>query len=144
MGDIYIYFWLAIMVGLIIFEAMTAQIVALWFIGGSLVSLILAIFNVHIAIQIVAFLIISITLMIFINPILKKLNKNKELKTNAEELTEEVGLVIKDIPTDDIGEVKVKYQIWNAVSENNEPIEKGKKVSIVKIEGNKLVVKVKE
>lgn len=144
MGDIYIYFWLAIMVGLIIFEAMTAQIVALWFIGGSLVSLILAIFNVHIAIQIVAFLIISITLMIFINPILKKLNKNKELKTNAEELTEEVGLVIKDIPTDDIGEVKVKYQIWNAVSENNEPIEKGKKVSIVKIEGNKLVVKEKE
>ena len=75
---------------------------------------------------------------------LKKLNKNKELKTNAEELTEEVGLVIKDIPTDDIGEVKVKYQIWNAVSENNEPIEKGKKVSIVKIEGNKLVVKEKE
>lgn len=144
MGDIYIYFWLAIMVGLIIFEAMTAQIVALWFIGGSLVSLILAIFNVHIAIQIVAFLIISITLMIFINPILKKLNKNKELKTNAEELTEEVGLVIKDIPTDDIGEVKVKYQVWNAVSENNEPIEKGKKVSIVKIEGNKLVVKEKE
>lgn len=144
MGDIYIYFWLAIMVGLIIFEAMTAQIVALWFIGGSLVSLILAIFNVHIAIQIAAFLIISITLMIFINPILKKLNKNKELKTNAEELTEEVGLVIKDIPTDDIGEVKVKYQIWNAVSENNEPIEKGKKVSIVKIEGNKLVVKEKE
>lgn len=144
MGDIYIYFWLAILVGLIIFEAMTAQIVALWFIGGSLVSLILAIFNVHIAIQIVAFLIISITLMIFINPILKKLNKNKELKTNAEELTEEVGLVIKDIPTDDIGEVKVKYQVWNAVSENNEPIEKGKKVSIVKIEGNKLVVKEKE
>lgn len=144
MGDIYIYFWLAIMVGLIIFEAMTAQIVALWFIGGSLVSLILAIFNVHIAIQIAAFLIISITLMIFINPILKKLNKNKELKTNAEELTEEVGLVIKDIPIDDIGEVKVKYQIWNAVSENNEPIEKGKKVSIVKIEGNKLVVKEKE
>ena len=144
MGDIYIYFWLAIMVGLIIFEAMTAQIVALWFIGGSLVSLILAIFNVHIAIQIAAFLIVSIALMIFINPILKKLNKNKELKTNAEELTEEVGLVVKDIPTDDIGEVKVKYQIWNAISENNEPIEKGKKVSIVKIEGNKLVVKEKE
>jgi membrane protein implicated in regulation of membrane protease activity len=144
MGEIYIYFWLAIMVGLIIFEAMTAQIVALWFIGGSLVALILAIFNVHIAIQIAAFLIVSIALMICINPILKKLNKNKELKTNAEELTEEVGLVVKDIPTDDIGEVKVKYQIWNAISENNEPIEKGKKVSILKIEGNKLVVKEKE
>ena len=139
MGDIYIYFWLAIMVGLIIFEAMTAQIVALWFIGGSLVSLILAIFNVHIAIQIVAFLIISITLMIFINPILKKLNKNKELKTNAEELTEEVGLVIKDIPTDDIGEVKVtkrgyKNEPTTVFDVFSEPKNKKLKTSKIKLE----------
>ena len=82
--------------------------------------------------------------MFFTKPLIKKINSKNDFKTNAEELTEEIGVVVKDIPVDDIGEVKVKYQIWNAISENNEPIEKGKKVSIVKIEGNKLVVKVKE
>ena len=75
---------------------------------------------------------------------IQKINSKNNFKTNAEELTEEIGVVVKDIPVDDIGEVKVKYQVWNAISENNEPIEEGKKVSIVKIEGNKLVVKVKE
>lgn len=144
MSDLYIYMWLIFIVGLIAFEAITAQIVALWFIGGALISLILAIFNVPFVFQAIAFVVVSIALLFFTKPLIKKINSKNDFKTNAEELTEEIGVVVKDIPVDDIGEVKVKYQVWNAISENNEPIEEGKKVSIVKIEGNKLVVKEKE
>lgn len=144
MSDLYIYIWLSFIIGLIVLEAITAQIVALWFIGGALVSLILAIFNVPFVFQAVAFVVVSIGLLFLTKPLIKKINLKNDFKTNAEELTEETGVVVKSIPTDDIGEVKVKYQIWNAISENNEPISEEKKVSIIKIEGNKLVVKEKK
>ena len=144
MNDLYIYIWLIFIIALVAFEAITAQIVALWFIGGALAALLLAIFNVPFVFQAIAFVVVSIALLFLTKPLVKKINLKNDFKTNAEELTEEVGVVVKSIPMDDIGEVKVKYQTWNAVSENNEPISEGKKVSIVRIEGNKLVVKEKE
>ena len=142
--DVYIYIWLFALIGLIVFEALTAQIVALWFIVASAVSLILAICGVPFWIQGVTFGVVSMALLIFSQPLIKKLAAKKELKTNAEELTEEVGVVVKEIPTDDIGEVKVKYQVWNEISENNTPISVGTKVEIVEILGNKLIVRIKK
>lgn len=142
--DVYIYIWLFALIGLILFEAFTAQIVALWFIIAALVTLILALCGVPLGIQIAAFIILSIGLLIFTLPLVKKISAKKELKTNAEELKEEVGVVVKAIPTDDIGEVKVKYQVWNAISEDNCPISEGTKVEIVEILGNKLIVKIKK
>ena len=61
MSDLYIYMWLIFIVGLIAFEAITAQIVALWFIGGALISLILAIFNVPFVFQAIAFVVVSVS-----------------------------------------------------------------------------------
>ena len=88
MSDLYIYMWLIFIVGLIAFEAITAQIVALWFIGGALISLILAIFNVPFVFQAIAFVVVSIALLFFTKPLIKKINSKNNFKTNAEEQTE--------------------------------------------------------
>jgi ATP-dependent RNA helicase CshB len=67
--------------------------------------------------------------------------KRNEAKTNVDSLIGEVATVTKEIVPDDRGEVKIKGQYWLAISADNSQIEAGKKVSILAIEGNKLIVK---
>ena len=83
----------------------------------------------------------SILLIIFTRPLIAKYLKRNESRTNVDSLIGEVATVTKDILPDDRGEAKLKGQYWLAVSASNEKIEADSKVTIVAIEGAKLIVK---
>jgi membrane protein implicated in regulation of membrane protease activity len=120
---------------------MTVEIISIYFTGGALVSMALSLFGVPLEWQILTFCVVSIILIIFTRPIVARYLKRNESKTNVDTLIGDVATVTKEILPDERGEVKIKGQYWLAVSANNDIIEFGSKVSILAIEGAKLIVK---
>ena len=133
--------WLIIAVVFLVVEAMTVEIVSIWFTAASIVSMILALCNLDLAWQIGGFAVTSILLIIFTRPLVAKYLQKNESKTNVESLIGNVATVTKVILPDDRGEVKVKGQYWLAISTDNKEIKENTKVSILAIEGAKLIVK---
>ena len=137
-------FWLVVAVLFLIVEFATVELVSVWFSGAAIVSMIISLCGLSLEWQILAFCLVSILLIVFTRPIVAKHLKRNESKTNVDTLIGEVATVTKDILPDDRGEVKIKGQYWLAISSTNEKIEANKKVSILAIEGAKLIVKLYE
>lgn len=133
--------WLSIAIFFIIMEGLTVELISIWFTGGSLVAMIIALLNIPIGWQIAAFCIVSVILIIFTRPIVARYLKRNESKTNIDCLIGEIATITKEIIPDERGEAKVKGQYWLAVSHDNSQINVGEKVSILAIEGAKLIVK---
>ena len=133
--------WLVVMIGFLIAEALTVGLVGIWFAGGALVAVILSLLEVSPLIQIIVFFAVSICLLVFTRKIfVEKLNTGKE-NTNVDALIGETGQVISTIYPMEIGQVKIKGQVWSALADDSLlTIEEGTYVTIKAIEGVKLVV----
>ncbi len=134
--------WFAIFLALITVEALTADLLTIWFMPGAAVCVILAALEVPVPIQVAVFFAVSIVMLILSKTVLKKyFIQKKNGKTNLDLIIGEVGIVVEDI--DNIaakGCVKVKFQLWTARAADSEAIIKaGDKVKIIAIEGVKLI-----
>ena len=136
--------WIIIIVLGIILEEATSTLVSIWFSISAAVSLVFAIADFSVYIQIIVFAALSLILVLATRPLVKKLTHNSEVKTNVDKLYGMVGTVTKTIEPDDKGSVKVDFQEWTAISVNNKLIEEKTKVVIKGIVGNKLIVDVVE
>ena len=136
--------WLTVSIFFLIVEWMTVELISIWFTGAGLIAMALSLFNLEIGWQLAAFCVVSIILIVFTRPIVARYLKRNELRTNVDSLIGEVATVTKEILPDDRGEVKIRGQYWLAMSSDNNQIELGKKVSILAIEGAKLIVKIYE
>ena len=67
------------------------------------------------------------------------MSKSSE-ETNIYALKGQTGKVVKEIPADGHGYVKVESEEWSAKSFTNIPIKMGRKVEILNVTGNKLLV----
>ncbi|NLL68553.1 MAG: NfeD family protein [Clostridiaceae bacterium] len=141
MESFYVYTWLGLIVLLIAIEAATVSLTTIWLAGGAIVAFVFSLFNLPLWTQITAFLATSILLLVYTRPIALKYFKVGIQRTNTDALIGETGLVIMDISEYKAGQVKVRGQIWTAVSESGDSIQTGTEVLIVAIEGVKLVVK---
>lgn len=123
-------------------EAMTAQLVSIWFVIGALASLIASFFGADQLVQIIVFIAVSVLALVITRPLVKKYINPKKECTNADKVLGQIGIVVEDI--DNIsatGQVKADGKIWTARSIDNSLISKEKRVKIEKIEGVKLIVK---
>lgn len=136
-----IIIWLVLMVAFLAAEALTVGLISIWFAGGALVALILAFFNIAPLIQVIAFFAASICLLVFTRKIfVEKLNTGKE-QTNVDALIGEIGQVIATINPMEVGQVKIKGQVWSALADDQLlTIEEGSYVTVKAIEGVKLIV----
>lgn len=134
------WIWLGVIIASVIIEASTFALVAVWFMPAALVSLILALFNVPVAVQFVVFAILSAAFLIFMKPIFKKFLKIKPTATNADIVIGEKGVVVEKIDNiNATGAVKVDGKVWTARSSSGGSFEKGEIVTIDSIEGVKLI-----
>ncbi|MGB3366347.1 MAG: NfeD family protein [Acidaminobacteraceae bacterium] len=133
--------WTVLIIAFIVIEGLTLGLTSIWFAAGSLVALVLSLFNVPIYIQIVGFLGTATILLIYTRPIAKDFLKIGGTKTNADGLIGEVGQVIIEIAQFKTGQVKVKGQIWTAIDIEKKGIEENSSVEIMEIEGVKLIVR---
>ncbi|MCC8105458.1 MAG: NfeD family protein [Clostridiales bacterium] len=137
------FVWLALLVVLLAIEAITLGLTTIWFAGGALVAFILAIFQMDMLVQIAAFCVVSVLLLIFTRPAAARWLNRDRIKTNAQSLIGETAVVTEKV--DNLaasGQVQVHGQYWTARAEEpSETIEKGKNVEIRQISGVKLIVK---
>lgn len=135
-------FWAAAIILFGIAEAVTAQLVSIWFLIGAIAALIAAFCGANLIIQIIVFIAVSILALVITRPLVKKYINPKKEHTNADRVIGQVGIVAEDI--DNIratGQVKADGKIWTARATDNSIIPSGCEVIIEKIDGVKLIVK---
>jgi membrane protein implicated in regulation of membrane protease activity len=134
------FFWIAVIVLAVFAEAMTASLVAIWFMPSALVATVLAFFRVPVSVQILVFAILSALFIIFSKTILGETLRVKSTPTNADAVIGEEAVVTERICNlENKGLVKVRGQLWSARSADGAELEEGETVSVVSIEGVKLI-----
>lgn len=133
--------WLILAVVFAVVEAISLGITSVWFVFGALVAMVLAMFGAPVPAQIVVFLVVSIVLLILTRPILVKKFKLGKEKTNIDEIIGKTGVVKEKIVNiEGKGQVVLDGVTWSARSIGGEDIDEGKKVTVHKIEGVKVIV----
>jgi membrane protein implicated in regulation of membrane protease activity len=134
------FFWIAVIVLSVIWEAMTATLVAVWFMPSALIATVLSFFNVPIFVQILVFAILSALFIIFSKTIFNKTLRLRYTPTNADTVIGENAVVTEEICNlENRGLVKVRGQIWSARSADGTVLAPGEIVSVISIEGVKLI-----
>ncbi len=136
-----VYFWAALTVVLIIIEALTVQLVTIWFAVGSLAAVVANLLGADILWQFIIFTAVSLLVLLLTRPYVKKIVERHTEPTNADRVIGETAIVTEKI--DNIsgkGQVKVGSVVWTARSEDGSIIEENESVTVEKIEGVKVIV----
>ena len=134
-------FWLVLAVVLGVIEAITPQLVSIWFALGAVGGCVTSLITDKIWIQIIVAVVITVVALILTRPLAKRITTVKKTNTNSDRNIGKTAVVIADI--DNLkaqGQVKVGYTVWSAKSINDTVITKDTKVIVKSIEGAKLVV----
>jgi membrane protein implicated in regulation of membrane protease activity len=134
--------WVAVLITAVVVEALTADLVAIWFFPAALVALILAFFPVPPIVQALVFLLMGAALIVATRPLCRRFVNGKKEKTNAEALVGKLCCVTEEINNiAEQGEVKIGGLCWSARAEDGRVIPVGTEVTVVEIRGVKLIVK---
>jgi membrane protein implicated in regulation of membrane protease activity len=137
--------WVAVGIICFIIEIFTPGFLFMSFgIGAILTGVVESIFTLEAPYQILIFAVITFLVFISMRKLGKKLISESVEETNIYALKGKDGKVVKEIPADGKGYVKIGSEEWSAVSIEGIKIAKEEKVVIEKVEGNKLIVKKKE
>ena len=138
----YEIFWLVAFGALLLIELLTLGLTTVWFAVGALAAFLLAVINVPLPLQIVAFIGVSVLMLVFARPMMTKYLNSKTTKTNAESLVGNKARVL--IPVNNLkseGQVMVNGMEWTARSTKDEvPFPKDEMVKIVGISGVKQII----
>jgi len=137
--------WLILLAVLIFVEVITLGLTTIWFAGGALVAFIVSLFYDNLILEITLFFVISLALLIFTRPVVKKYLNSTRIKTNYEAIIGKEAYVTATIDNEKgTGLAVVDGQEWSARSVDGSIIEKGSKVTVENISGVKLMVKIKK
>lgn len=138
-------FWLIVFVILLLVEIATMGLTTIWFAGGALVAFLMAYIGFGVVAQVLAFLLVSILLLVLTRPIAVRFFNQEREKTNAESLIGQKAIVKEEINTlQATGRVEVNGMEWSAKTEESEIIETDTIVWIRGIQGVKLIVEKEE
>lgn len=137
-----VIFWVAAIILFLVVEAATAGLTCIWFALGSVAALLTAWLRGPIWLQIVWFLVVSVSALLLTRPLARKFINGRKTPTNADRAIGRIGIVTETI--DNIaasGAVKLDGQVWTARSADGEIIAMGERVEALEIRGVKLIVK---
>lgn len=133
--------WLIIGVICVIVEIFDPAVFFISFGIAGLITSPLSTLGIPVWSQILIFGILSFVVFLFMRKVYEKLFQKEKTETNVYALVGKQGIVITRIPQDGRGEVKVGGEIWTAIAKDNLEINNTEKVTVLSIEGNKLIVK---
>ena len=135
-------FWIVLLVVLIIIEAVTAQLVTIWFAAGAAAALVAELCGLEQWLQWVIFIAVSAVALVATRPLVKKITNKTVQPTNADRCIGQTAVVTEDIINiDGKGQVNVNGVTWTARSSDGSVIKKDERVTVEKIEGVKLIVR---
>ena len=137
------WIWLAVIVITAVVELVTTELVSIWFTFGAIIPFVLATTNaVGFEWQILIFVVVSAVLILSLRNVTKKfLLKNANYKSNVDSLVGKQCRMLAKTDFETVGCVKINDVEWSAVSVDGKKIEKDEIVEVVKVNGNKLMVK---
>ena len=130
--------WLIVVILLAIIEAMTVNLVTVWFIISGIITMFLSFFLSDLISQFAVFVLLGILLMLLTKPFIEEIKKNKEEKLNLERIIGMQGVVIKEIKKNVVGEVKADGKVWSAISDKRITVDSD--IIVEEIHGVKLLV----
>ena len=137
----YAIIWLVLLVAFLIVEAVTVTTVSLWFAGGALAALVVALVSGPVWLQVALFLAVSAVLLACLRPLVRKHFTPKIHSTNVDAVVGQRGYVTVSIDNDAAsGTVKLGGMEWTARSADGKRIEAGTLVEVCRIEGVKAIV----
>ena len=142
MQEYMIWIWLGIFVLSFILEAITQDLVSIWFGLGALVCVCISGFTEW-WVQLIVFVAVSAFALLATRPLVKKILDRNERKTNSDDYVGQKVKTITDVTKFDGGEVKLNGIVYTAIlmEDSDETIEKDIVVEVVAIKGNRLVIK---
>ena len=132
-----IILWSMVIAGTLLLEFFTVDFFACCFSLGALVSLILAICEVDVVWQLVVFFAVTIVAICATRPLVKKLMKKPTVPTNVDQNFGKTARLLADV-VDGVSSIKINDVVWTAVCDAE--LKKNDTVSIVRVEGNKMIV----
>lgn len=135
--------WLIIAFLVVVIDIVTSSFIFMWFSIGAVAAIILSLIGLSMEVQILAFLIIGIIMVSIGYPWAKKKFKVDKNRTLLMEETYIGKVMTAEKDLEEKGEIKVGGIYWTAYNKG-EKINKGDRFTITGIEGNKLIVKLKE
>ncbi len=133
--------WIAAIVIFGVVEAMTAGLVSIWFVIGSVAGLVTAVCGGKIWLQAVVFFVVSIAALIATRPLVARMSKKDNVATNADRVLGGLGRVTETIDnTIPTGAVYIDGKTWSARSEDGSVIKTGQMVRVSRMEGVRLFV----
>lgn len=132
-------FWAIVTVTMAILEIIIPGLVTIWFACSGLVLVLISEMVKNSTAEFFIFSVISLLLVVFTRPVLKKWLEKKKVKAYEGEGSE---TVIENITEDGRYEVRFKGVLWTAISPYI--FVKGEKVIIDGFEGNKIILRKKE
>lgn len=138
----WVYIWLGVVVLSLVLEFVTMELVSVWVSIGGFIGMILALCGVSYIIQLVVAIAISIACIVGLRKVaLKFLNRNQD-KTNLDLAIGTHVKLLEDVTEEKHGSAKYNGVVWSVKCEDEtKKIKAGTLVEIVKVEGNKLIVK---
>ncbi len=134
-------FWIVVAVAMGILEAVTAQMVSIWFAIGAAAGYVTSLFTDNIYIQIAVAIVVTGITLVATRPLAKRIINNTKTHTNSDKNIGKTAVVTIEIDNyQSTGQVKVGSSVWSAKSADDSIIEKDSKVIVKDIEGVKLVV----
>lgn len=137
-----LWLWIALIVAFLVIEAVTVQLVTIWFTVGAIGALIANVLHTEIWVQVLVFVAVSAITLLLTRPFVKRFTEQHKVPTNADRYIGKQAVVIE--PIDNIhakGAVTVGGLEWTARTKDGSNIEKDEIVTIESIEGAKLIVK---
>ncbi len=136
-----LWFWVGVAVVLAIAEAMTVQLVSLWFVCGAVGAIVAQLLGAPLWAQVLVFALISLALLLGLRPFIKKHVSKNVIKTNVDSLAGRRALVIERIDNlQASGRIQLDGADWTARSVDDSVIEPGTEVVIRSISGVKALV----
>ena len=135
--------WILVAIAVIAIDIVTRRFIFMWFSLGAIVAIILSLLGISVAWQIIAFLVVGIATVSIGYPWAKKKFKADVNHVPTMEQTYIGKEMIADEDMEEKSKIKVSGIYWTAYNKGK-TIKKGEKYTITGIEGNKLIVKLKE
>lgn len=137
-----LWFWIVLIVALVVIEAVTVQLVTIWFAVGAVGGLIASALNLDIWLQVLIFVAVSAITLVATRPLVKRFTRMQKQPTNADRYIGQTAVVVE--PIDNIhskGAVTIGGLEWTARTVDGSTVEKDELVTVKAIEGAKLIVK---
>ena len=143
MLDSMLYIWIGFFVLSVAAEAVTMILIAVWFMPGTLVAIVLSLLSVPVWIQVLVWLCVTVVTFIVTGGITQRFFNRRAEPTNADRVLGQEALVTETISArEQTGQVKVLGQLWSARNTDADTdIPAGSTVRVERIEGVRLYVK---